>query len=77
MEPGDIPESWIGERVLFVAYDSHGRSTLEMRGWLKGVERDGIWFAKGFHSDSLDGLAAERAKFYAWDRVGVVSLHRE
>jgi hypothetical protein len=70
MDRSRVPDSWIGRQVVLIPLDAQGASGKELYGWLDGVQDDGIWFAKGFQSDSLKRLMQENAKFYPWSRVG-------
>ena len=65
-----IPKDWIGRRVMLIPLDERGHSLRETQGWLRGIEEEGVWFAKGFHSDSLKRMMPENPRFYPWHRVG-------
>ena len=72
MNRSRVPESWIDRLVLFMPLDEQGVSGPMLHGWLRGVQDDGILFAKGFHSDSHKRLMPEDAKFYPWSTVGLL-----
>ena len=70
MNRRDVPKEWVGERVMLIPLDEHGASGRELIGWLRGIEDDGVMFAKQFYSDSLKRLMPETAKFWPWGRIG-------
>jgi hypothetical protein len=70
-----VSESWIGRRVILFPLDEQGDSGRALHGWLRGVQDNGVLFAKGFHSDTLHKLMPETPEFYPWHRIGFLELH--
>jgi hypothetical protein len=77
MDRSSVPESWIGSRVILFPLDEQGDSWRALHGWLRGVQDDGVLFAKGFYADSLNRLMPEKPEFYPWHRIGFLEPHDE
>ena len=65
-----VDKEWIDRKVVLIPLDERGTSGYELQGWLRGIEDDGIVFAKAFYSDSLKKQMPEIGKFWPWERIG-------
>ena len=72
MDRKNVPETWIGQKVVLTPLDQDGESMQELYGWLRDVSAEGITFSKEFYSKILNEPTPEKPKFYAWERVGFV-----
>ncbi len=77
MDRSRVPESWIDCKVWLIPLGRQGESLPELRGWFRGIEDGGIWFAKAFYSDSLHREMPEQAKLYPWEMVGHLEPRHE
>lgn len=77
MDRSRVSESWVGRQVILIPLNERGESGNELRGWLRGIEDEGVVFAKAFHSDSFNKLMPEAAKFYPWTQIGLLEPHNE
>jgi hypothetical protein len=63
MDRKNVPETWIGQKVVLIPLDQDGASMQELYGWLRDVSAEGITFSKEFYSNILNGQRLRSPNF--------------
>ena len=70
MDSSEVPDSWVGIKVVFIPYDDNGRSLTELRGWLRSKSEEGIEFVRAHYVERAEKDRPKAPEFYPWSHVG-------